>query len=288
MLGRKSASASGPSGATTPNRGLRCNAGDDGRTDTLTARASAEPGLPARSRRRSRDPQVILTDVAGDSIGATARERNRRVFDGAFGAVYGAYIRRERLARLIARLVWGSDPRAFYASMAAIGQVADGGTIVDAPCGSGVALRALRPEQRVRYLGFDLSPRMLKRARRYAGRLGLRQVELAEADAETLPLAEASADLFLSYFGLHCFPHPDAAVREAARCLRPGGRVVGGTIVIGERRLDRLRVRPGVGAFGPVGTEADLERWLSDAGVDAIEIHRSGVFAVFSGSKTER
>jgi ubiquinone/menaquinone biosynthesis C-methylase UbiE len=222
-------------------------------------------------------------DASGDAV----RHRNRRVFDGLFGTVYGAYIRRERLARLIARAVWASDTRPFYASMAAVGQVADGGTIVDAPCGSGVALRALRPERRVRYLGFDLSPRMLGQARRYADRLGLRQVELAEADAEALPLEDAGADLFLSYFGLHCFPRPQAAVREAARCLRAGGRLVGATIVIGERRLDRLRVRPGVGAFGPVGTAADLQRWLSDAGVAEVEIERSGVFAVFGGTKAE-
>jgi hypothetical protein len=62
---------------------------------------------------------------------------------------------------------------------------------------------------------------------------------------------------------------------------------VGSTIVLGERRLDRLRVRPGVGGFGPVGSKADLERWLSDVGVEDIEIDRRGVFAVFSGRKTE-
>jgi ubiquinone/menaquinone biosynthesis C-methylase UbiE len=226
--------------------------------------------------------------VGADSIVDTARERNRRLFGGVFGPVYGAYIRRERLARLVARLVWGSDTRPFYASMAAIGQVADGGTIVDAPCGSGVALRALRPGQPVRYLGFDLSPRMIEQARRHADRLGLHQVELAEADAEHLPVEDASADLFLSYFGLHCFPHPDAAVREAARCLRPGGHLVGSTIVLGDRRLDRVRVRPGVGAFGPVGTEADLKRWLSDAGFEDVKTDRRGVFVVFSGSNPGR
>jgi hypothetical protein len=70
--------------------------------------------------------------------------------------------------------------------------------------------------------------------------------------------------------------------------LRPGGRLVGSTTVLGDRRLDRLRVRPGVGGFGRVGSGADLDRWLSDAGVADVEIDRPGIFAVFSGSKAER
>jgi SAM-dependent methyltransferase len=215
----------------------------------------------------------------------TIRERNRRVFASPFGAVYDFYIRQEPLARLVGRVVWHSDVGPFYASMAAISAMPDGSTIVDAPCGSGVALRALDPGQRVRYLGYDLSPEMLRRARRYAKKLGLDHVELAEADAESLPVDAGSTDLFLSYFGLHCLPDPAAALREAARCLRPGGRLVGCTIVLGTRPLDRLRVRPGAGAYGPVGTEADLRRWLGDAGMAEIALDVRGVFAYFGARR---
>jgi SAM-dependent methyltransferase len=231
------------------------------------------------ARRRCR--WAILAAVAGSGASTTIRERNRRVFGSPFGAVYDFYIQREPLSRLIARLVWHSDVRPFYASMAALSGMPDGSTIVDAPCGSGVALRALGEGQRVRYLGYDLSPEMLRRAGQRANKLGLDQVELAEADVESLPLEDGSVDLFLSYFGLHCLPDPAAAVREAARCLRPGGRLVGSTIVRGTRPLDRLRVRPGTGAYGPVGTAANLRQWLAGAGLLEITLDVRGVFAYF-------
>jgi SAM-dependent methyltransferase len=219
--------------------------------------------------------------VADPQTAATIRERNRRVFASPFGAVYAFYIQRERLARVVARVVWHSDVGPFYASMAAIAAMPDGSTVVDAPCGSGVALRALRAEQRVRYVGYDLSPEMLRRARRQAEKRGLAQVELAEADAESLPVKAGSVDLFLSCFGLHCMPDPLAALREAGRCLRPEGRLVGGTIVLGTRPLDRIRVRPGAGAYGPVGSAADVRRWLEEAGMEEIGIDVRGVFAYF-------
>jgi SAM-dependent methyltransferase len=98
-------------------------------------------------------------------------------------------------------------------------------------------------------------------------------------------LAGESVDLFLSYFGLHCVPDPAAAVREAARCLRSGGRLVGATIVRGARPLDRLRVRPGVGAYGPVGSAADLREWLASAGLAKIALDVRGVFAYFEADR---
>jgi hypothetical protein len=63
---------------------------------------------------------AILAEVADSDAATTVRERNRRVFASPFGAVYDFYIRRERLAQLIARFAWHSDVRPFFASMAAI------------------------------------------------------------------------------------------------------------------------------------------------------------------------
>jgi SAM-dependent methyltransferase len=235
--------------------------------------------------RGSQSPGHTCRAVPRVASAARTRERNRALFDGDFGGLYGFYIARERLARVIASVIWGADVRPFYASMRAIAEVSSGGVIVDAPCGAGVAFRGLGAEQRVRYIALDLSPRMLERARRRASDLGLTQVELVEGDALSVPVEDASVDLFLSYFGLHCFADPELAVTEMARCLRSGGRVVGGMITRGRSARHRLLVRPGHGVFGPGGSAEDLRRWLDDAGLGKATVNASGLLAYFSAER---
>jgi SAM-dependent methyltransferase len=199
-----------------------------------------------------------------------------------FGVAFSFYMERPRLGRLIARAVWGSDVRPYYESMAAIAEVPDGGTVVDCPCGAGPAFRGLDPGRKIRYLAVDLSPSMLRRARRRAEARSLRQVELVEADATKIPLPDDSADLFLSYWGLHCFDDPAAALREAGQVLKPGGRLVGSAFVLGGSRLrGRLLVKPGRGDFGNPGTAEDTTRWLADAGFAEPEIQTSGSMLYF-------
>jgi SAM-dependent methyltransferase len=199
-----------------------------------------------------------------------------------FGVAYSTYMERPRLSRLIARAAWGGDSRPYYRSMEAIREVADGGTIVDCPCGAGVAFRELTPESAVHYVALDLSPSMLRRSRNRIRQRGLPQVELIHADATELPLPDDSADLFLSYWGLHCFADPPAALAEAARVLEPGGRLVGSTFVRGRKSLrQRLLIRPGAGDFGNPGTAEEVPRWLQAAGFAEPRIQRSGPMLFF-------
>jgi len=206
-----------------------------------------------------------------------------------FGALFSAYMEYPLPSRAIARAMWGGDVRLYYESMQAIGEVADGGTIVDCPCGAGPALRELRPDAAVRYVAADLSPAMLRRARKRVDARGLDRVELVEADATALPLPADSVDLFLSYWGLHCFADPRAALLEAARVLKPGGRLVGSCFVRGRDSLrQRLLVRPGAGDFGPVGTQEEIDAWLEEAGFALSSERRAGPMLYFEGRRAVR
>lgn len=70
----------------------------------------------------------------------------------------------------------------------------------------------------------DLSPAMVRRIRRRAARLGL-TVEARVMDAERLDLPEGHYDVVLLHLILAVVPDPLACAREAARVLKPGGRI---------------------------------------------------------------
>jgi ubiquinone/menaquinone biosynthesis C-methylase UbiE len=208
---------------------------------------------------------------------------------GPFGAFYDFYIERPRLMRLIGRVLWGIDASVLYASMEPISRVPAGATIADVPCGGGVAFRALSPEQDVRYLAADLSPKMLRRARRRVEARSLKQVELRSADMTELPFGDGEVDLFLSYSGLHMVPDPQTAVTEMARCLKPGGRLIGTTFLADGSRRSRALFKLGSyrGHPLPPGRE-DLRGWLETAGFDDLTIGPQASFAAFEGQMKAR
>lgn len=198
------------------------------------------------------------------------------------GAAYDFGVQREWLARPAGRLLWGTDTALLYESVRRLGDLPAGSSVLDVPCGGGLALRGTRPD--VRYVGADISTAMLRRARRRAEALG-RAVELVEADIGALPFADGEFDVALCFNGLHCLPDPAGAVRELARCLRPGGRLVGDMVVsrAGLRQDVAVTVFRRVGLFGPGGTERDVERWLAAAGLRVERLERSGAVVHFVG-----
>lgn len=107
-------------------------------------------------------------------------------------------------------------------------QVPPGGRAVDVCCGTGdlALLLAQRVGPGGRVLGVDFSEEMLQIARRRAAAAGVAGVcRFIQADAEALALPEIAFDAATVGFGLRNVVHPDAALRELRRVLRPGGRL---------------------------------------------------------------
>jgi ubiquinone/menaquinone biosynthesis C-methylase UbiE len=95
---------------------------------------------------------------------------------------------------------------------------------LDAGCGTGFLSFELAARGH-RVTGVDFAPAMLAEARRKATERGV-SVRFEEADTEHLPFPAASFDLAISRHLLWTLPHPEAAIDEWIRVLRPGGRLV--------------------------------------------------------------
>ena len=183
--------------------------------------------------------------------------------------------------------MWGTDTRLLFDSIRTVGDLPDGSAVLDIPCGGGLAFRGLREGQQVHYVAADISPDMLVRARRRASAMGREGVEFAEADIERMPFSDGEFDLCLCFNGLHCLPDPAAAVREIARCLAPGGRLIGDTVVRGAGLRQDMIIGAfrRAGLFGPGGTADDLHHWLTDARLRVDRLQPSGALAHFTATR---
>jgi SAM-dependent methyltransferase len=74
--------------------------------------------------------------------------------------------------------------------------------------------------------GLDLTVPMLEEGRRMAADRGAANIGFREGDAADLPYPDASFDVVTSRLSAHHYTRPEQAVREAARVLAPGGRLL--------------------------------------------------------------
>ncbi len=131
--------------------------------------------------------------------------------------------------------------------------------IVDAGCGLGAGLRELgRRYPGAQRIGVDVAGAMLRGAlngvtlqQRARAFFGGNSVQLVCADMRALPLADGGGDLLWSNFGLAFAGEPQAALREFARVLKPGGLLM--FSAYGPDTLRELR-----SAFAAAGTHAHV------------------------------
>ena len=130
------------------------------------------------------------------------------------------------------------------------------GDLLDVGTGTGHVLQVLG-EDSAKGIGVDRSLDMLKFARANIWRAGLKRCQVRHADMMQLPYPADSFDTATFHMVLHYAERPDGAIAEAARVLRPGGRLV--VVDFAPHGRDELR-------------EAHAHRWLGfeDAKIKAL------------------
>ena len=99
--------------------------------------------------------------------------------------------------------------------------------LVIADLGAGEGTIALLLAQRAeRVIAVDSSPKMVEYGTGVARSNGVKNLEYRLGDLEELPIKNAKVDLALLHQSLHHALHPQKAIEEARRILRPGGRIV--------------------------------------------------------------
>lgn len=157
------------------------------------------------------DPNASRANIARQERFWT---RNARSWDHGAGNNPG-------LVRVVERVIAEAAPR-------------PGQRVVDLGCGSGqLTLRIAPLVDSV--LAVDVSPAMIELLDANALAAGVTNIDGKAVPIERLDIADGSVDLVVSNYVLHHLRDPDkaAAVRQAARWLAPGGRLVVGDMMFG-------------------------------------------------------
>lgn len=134
--------------------------------------------------------------------------------------------------------------------------------VVDFGTGTGRML-ALFADKAKRVEGIDLSHQMLTVARTKLQEAGAANASVRHGDATASPYAESSASLVIIHQVLHFLDDPARALNEAARVLKPGGRLV--VVEFAPHTLEHLRAEHAHRHLGV--SEQDLARWAEKAGL---------------------
>ena len=144
-----------------------------------------------------------------------------------------------------------------------LGLLDPGWTIGDLGCGTGHLSLAVAPMVE-RVIAVDASAAMIRAGR--ARLAGFDSVEVRKGELEALPIEDGTLDVAFLVLVLPYVAEPGRVIAEAARALRPGGRL----LIVDLMPHDRDEYRQTMGHQWQGFTESQMQDWLGDAGLARI------------------
>ena len=158
----------------------------------------------------------------------------------------------------------------------AVAALAPGEVVLDLGSGGGldVLLSARRVGPTGKAYGLDMTDEMLELARRNQAEAGVDNVEWLKGHIEAIPLPAASVDVVISNCVINLSGDKPTVVREAARVLRPGGRLAVTDVIAdpGTDAATRADMQRWTGCIAGALTRQEFEHALAAAGFADVEI----------------
>ncbi len=137
--------------------------------------------------------------------------------------------------------------------------------MLDLGTGTGRLLELFAGQYR-RGIGIDMSRDMLSVARANLDRAGITHAQVRQGDIYALPVDRESFDLVTLHQVLHFLDEPGQAIRQAARALRPSGRMV--IVDFAPHDAEFLREAHAHARLG--FSDEQITQWITDAGLEMI------------------
>jgi arsenite methyltransferase len=215
----------------------------------------------AAAARGARSGASCCGDEVGDACGG-----------GVFGdALYGSEAADAPRGAVAASLGCGVPT--------AVADLHAGETVLDLGSGAGadVLISARRVGPTGRAIGLDMTDEMLALARENAALAGAANAEFVKGHIEDIPLADATVDVVISNCVINLSGDKTAVLREAARVLRPGGRLAVSDVIAdpGMDAATRSDMQQWTGCVAGALTRDEFERALAAAGFAEVEIRET-------------
>ena len=158
----------------------------------------------------------------------------------------------------------------------AVADLHPGEVVLDLGSGAGadVLISARRVAPGGRAIGLDMTAEMLDLARRNAAEAGVDNVEFLHGYLEDIPLPDASVDVVISNCVINLAADKNVVLAEAARVLRPGGRLAFSDVIADEDMDESTKgdMAAWIGCIAGALTHTQFTDALTTAGFSDIEI----------------